>query len=378
MTSAPTIASVGAWLVRLPLARPLRFESGTWSHWNFVVVRVRAADGAEAAAYTHIGEIPFDLVVTELVAPDLVGRELGDLAAVTDRAAFLASPPLADIVRPAASLVEVCLWDIAAQVEGRPLWQLLAPEPARRTIPVMVVEHRLESDTPEAFATRVAAHVANGVSAVKLKHYGDADDTAARLAAIRDVVGPALDLVVDVGWAWRDVEAAVRTARMWEGHDLAWIEDPFPPERVEDAARLRAAVSAPIGIGDGVVSPDLARRLIDHGAVDVLRVDVTTMGGIAGVARLASEARDAGVQLSPEILAEVHQHLAAAWPAVTGVEIYSPESGVWPAGAFVKPGALKWEHAGALALPAARGSGLAVDWRAVEQLSLRSSRYPDA
>lgn len=375
MTVAP-IASVGAWLVRLPLGKPLRFESGTWSHWHFVVVRVRTADGREGAAYTHLGEVPIDLTVTGLVAPDLAGRELGDLDGVAERASELASPPLADIVRPAASLVEVCLWDIAAQAAGLPLWRLLAPEAARASIPVMVVEHRRDADTPEAFAARVAGHAARDVPAIKLKHYGDVADTTARLAAIREAAGPALELVVDVGWAWRDVDAAIRTTREWEGYGIAWLEDPFPPERVADAARLRAAVEAPIGIGDGVTSVDLARRLVEAGAVDVLRVDATTMGGISGVARLVAEARDAGVKASPEIFAEVHQHLAAAWPAMLGVEVYSAESRVWPAGEFVSAEALTWKGDGALALPTAPGSGLVIDWDAVERHAIRSSSYP--
>jgi L-alanine-DL-glutamate epimerase-like enolase superfamily enzyme len=107
-------------------------------------------------------------------------------------------------------------------------------------------------------------------------------------------------------------------------------------------------------------------------------VDVTTMGGIAGVARLVSAAGDAGVRVSPEIFAEVHQHLAAAWPAVVGVEVYSTESRVWAADEFVRPGALRVSESGALVLPDAPGSGLAIDWDAVERHALRSSRYPDS
>ncbi len=257
-----------------------------------------------------------------------------------------------------------------------PLWKLLAPEPARSELPVMIVEHRRDGDTSEAFAARVAVLAAEGASAVKIKHYGDAADTTARIAAIRAAVGPALELVVDVGWACTDVESAVALARAWEGHGLAWIEDPFPPEWVDEAVRLRSAVAAPIGIGDGVTSVDLARRLIRSGAVDVLRVDVTTMGGVAGVARLVRAAADAGVRVSPEIFAEVHQHLAAAWPGVLGVEVYSAESRIWAADEFVRPGALRWSQGGGFTLPEAPGSGLALDWDAVARHAVRVVALP--
>jgi L-alanine-DL-glutamate epimerase-like enolase superfamily enzyme len=373
-----TIASLEAWLIRLPFDKPIRYASGTWDGWSYIVVRTRTDDGREAASYSFIGEIPLDLVVTELLAPRLVGTEIGDLRSVAERCAAAAGPALSDVVRPAASLVEVCLWDLAAQAAGVPLWRLLCDEPARAEAPLLVVEHRREGDTPETFGQRVAGMAADGVQAVKIKHYSDAAETAARLAAIRDATTEQLDIVVDVGWMWPDLPTAVRDARAWEEYAVAWIEDPFPPTRVKEAARLREAIEIPIGIGDMLTNVDLAERLIDEGAVDVLRVDVTTMGGIAGVERLVTRAAAAGVDVSPELLAELHQHLAFAWPAVRGVEIYSPASGIWGADAFLGAGGLAFEGAGRLLAPEAPGSGLDVDWDAVERRAARFSRYPAA
>ena len=370
------IASVEAALLRLPLRQPITFPSGTWSSWSYVVTRVRTVDGNEAAAYGFLGEIPVDLMITELIGPALVGLDTIDLRSVAERGARAAGPPLADVVRPAASLVEVCLWDLAARASGVPLWQLLAPQPARREVPVMFVEHRRPDDTPDTFAERVADLAGSGVRAVKIKHYGDAAETAARLAAIRTVAPESLDLVVDVAWVWPELESALNEARAWEEYRLAWIEDPFPPDRVEEAARLRAAIATPLAIGDLVTSLDLAERLIRQEAVDLLRVDVTTMGGVAGVERLATLAGSAGVELSPELFAEVHQHLAFAWPQVRGIEIYSPESGVWSADAFVRPSTPTFDSLGRVIAPTSPGSGLEVDWDFVERTATRYSRYP--
>lgn len=369
-----TVASIEAWRVVVPFARPIRFSTSSWDGWNYVVVRVRTDEGREAAAYSFIGEIPIDVMVTELVAPRLVGVDAGDLRDVVERCANAAGPPLADVVRPAASLVEVCLWDLAAQAAEVPLWRLLCGEPARREAPVMHVEHRREGDTTAAFAERVAAIAASGVPAVKVKHYGDVAETTGRLAAVRAAAPADLRLILDVGWAWPDVATAVREARAWEPFGLTWLEDPFPPNRIADAAQLRAAIDIPLGIGDMVTSLDVAERLIGSGAVDVLRVDVTTMGGIGGVARLAGLAVDAGVSISPELLVESQQHLAFAWPSVVGVEVYSPASGIWGAGTFVLPDGLTFDGPGRIVLPERPGSGLAVDWEAVDRLAARHSR----
>ena len=210
----------------------------------------------------------------------------------------------------------------------------------------MHVEHRREGDDPERFAARVAALAGDGVPAVKLKHYGDVADTTARLAAIRAAAPAELELVLDVGWVCRDVATAVRYAAEWQPFRLAWLEDPFPPNRIDAAAALRAAVDVPLGIGDTVTSVDVAERLIASGAVDVLRVDVTTMGGYGGVARLVGLASQAGVRVSPELLVESQQHVAIAWPSVVGLEVYSAASKVWAADAFVRPAGVAFDGPG--------------------------------
>jgi L-alanine-DL-glutamate epimerase-like enolase superfamily enzyme len=343
--------------------------------WHFAVVRVQAVSGREAAAYSFLGEVPTDLIITELVAPLLIGHGDEDLRSVGDRCVLAAGPPLRDVVRPAASLVETCLWDLASQERGLPLWSLLVSEPTRNTAPVMVVEHRRDEDTVHSFAARIAAHTSEGFEIVKIKHYGKAVETRERLAAIRDLVGDEVDLVVDAGWSWPDSEVAVAEASSWDDFRLAWIEDPFSPERVRDAAQLRRAIASPIAVGDMVTSVDLAERLIIEEAVDGLRVDVTMMGGFAGVERLAHLAATRDVWLSPELSIETHQHLAFACPGVREVETYAPDS-VWRGDVFVQPGALKYDGPGRLLPPTNPGSGLTIDWAAVHEHAKRYSRYP--
>ena len=82
------------------------------------------------------------------------------------------------------------------------------------------------------------------------------------------------------------------------------------------------------------------------------------MGGIGGVARLAGLAVDAAVAISPELIVESQQHLAFAWPSVVGVEVYSPASGIWGAGAFVLPDGVTFDGPGRIVVPEQPGSGL--------------------
>jgi L-alanine-DL-glutamate epimerase-like enolase superfamily enzyme len=199
---------------------------------------------------------------------------------------------------------------------------------------------------------------------------------SARLTAVREAVGPDVTLVLDVVWAWRDVQAAIEIAHGWAPARLAWIEDPFPPDYVKQTRRLKASISTPIGAGDEVSSPSIFDALLSQEAIDVVRLDATTIGGITGFADVYSRAAAAGYKVSPHIYPEVHQHCAFAWPSVEPVEMF-PRGGAFDfSHQFVIDGALEFETPGRLRAPSREGVGLEIDWRSVEDHTSRHSVAP--
>ena len=82
---------------------------------------------------------------------------------------------------------------------------------------------------------------------------------------------------------------------------------------------LTEAVRTPVAAGDEVSVPSVIETLITDRAVDVVRLDATSMGGFAGFGRLAAQAHAAGFQSSHHAYGEIQQHCVFAWPAVTPV-----------------------------------------------------------
>lgn len=370
---ASVIARVEAWAMSFSLASPLQFGDLTIDRRDYVVARLTTRDGAQGVAYGLSRGAPIDLVVTELLGPLLLGQDALDMPALLERCRRAMTPlGLAGLVQRGLSLVDIALWDIKARRAQLPLWRLLGGY--RPEVPIMLVDgYAGDGETATAFAQRLGARAAEGFTALKLANQAGPNEMSARLTAVRDAVGPGVALVLDVVWAWRDLQAAIEIARQWAPARLAWIEDPFPPEFVSQTRRLRAAIATPIGAGDEVSSPSTFDALLNQEALDVVRLDATTIGGITGFAQVHARAAAAGYRVSPHIYPEVHQHCAFAWPSVEPVEMF-PVGGAFDfSHQFVTPGALEFETPGRLRAPSRAGIGMEIDWRSVEQHRSRHS-----
>src|SRR5205823_6941497 len=66
-------------------------------------------------------------------------------------------------------------------------------------------------------------------------------------------------------------------------------------------------------------------RLIELDVLDVMRVDVTAIGGFTGALRLLGRAAVAGIPVSFHVYPEAHVHLAAATAERAIVETFDPE-----------------------------------------------------
>ena len=109
--------------------------------------------------------------------------------------------------------------------------------------------------------------------------------------------------MVDAGASdgeWRHgLKWAVRTARMLEAYDVAWFEEPLPPDAMADYVRLRAAAGIAIAGGEVLTRRQSFRPWLEAGALDIVQPDVTKCGGISTVRDVAAVARDNGVKLVP-------------------------------------------------------------------------------
>lgn len=352
------IREVRAATAVIPLPKPLRLGPMTVAKREYAAVRVMTGDGLVGKAYCLTREAPMAAIVDRMVAPHIVGRDAADVDGAWD-AAFRAAVVVGRVglfVR-ALGLVEIALWDIAAQRAGVPLWRLLGGdgEPADA---MLVAAYGTPGRSAEDLAGEVLAHAAGGWPLLKIARIADT-------ALMRDWLGntcaalPAgARLVVDAGFGWRSAAEALAELRAWQAPALAWLEDPLVPEDAAGCARIRAEGGQPLGVGDEVTDPRTYAALLDAGALDVLRVDVVAIGGITAARRELRRAATAGVRVSCHVYPEVSVHLGAC------VETFDREP---PAGNQYDPSPLLIEGGpaftdGRAVPPSAPGLGFDLDW----------------
>lgn len=367
------IERVEAWHCRVPLETPLTLGDLLIDRRDFVVVRMQSSGGLDGVAYALSRGAPVDLVVTELLAPLLLGRNPFDIPRRVDELSrgLVALGPVG-IVQRAISLIDICLWDIKAKAAGMPVWRLLGGY--RDEAPVMLVAPYADANESDgAYAARLAELAKRGYVAIKLYPVADPRTMASRLEALRAVLGARIGLVVDMAWSWRTAKQAIDAVRMWEDFDLAWVEDPFPASAWPSIRALANAVRTPIGAGDEVSVQAVMDLLIAERAVDLVRLDATTIGGFSQFAAVRESASRAGYSTSPHAYPEIHRHCVFAWPGVGPIEMFPVGSPTWGASRFLGLETDLANDRTTIPAPIEPGLGLEVDWAAVSALSTRST-----
>lgn len=191
------------------------------------------------------------------------------------------------------------------------------PEPVRETVPVNATVPAVAPDQVPGVLARY-----DGCAAVKVK-VAQAGQTLAeddaRLAAVRDVVGPRTALRIDANGAWSRDDALVALTRLAR-HDLEYAEQPCAD--VHDLAALRVCL-ARAGLDVPVAADESIRRAADPllvrdlEAADIVVVKVAPLGGVraaldlvaqAGLPAVVSSALDTSVGIAAGVA------LAAALP----------------------------------------------------------------
>ncbi|MFI7417169.1 mandelate racemase/muconate lactonizing enzyme family protein [Nonomuraea sp. NPDC049684] len=156
--------------------------------------------------------------------------------------------------------------------------------------------------------------VAAGHRGVKIKvGRPDLADDVARVAAVREVIGPDRLLMIDANQRW-DLHRARRALSALREFDLHWIEEPLPADDVAAHVELRRSTDVPVAVGENVYTVYGFRDLLAAGACDVVQPNVVRVGGVTPFLRIAELARAFDVPVHPHLLSEVSGQLALALP----------------------------------------------------------------
>jgi len=310
------IVHAEAQLCDLPVETERTDALQTFVKQETIFVRLRTADGTEGIGYSYTigtGGGAVLSMLRETLLPALIGLE-----AERPEALWLAlfgitrATTVGPITALALAAVDTAVWDAKTRRAGLPLW--VAAGGASPSVPVYDTEGGwLHFRTDELVAHAVAAKE-RGMGGVKIKvgmPRGHQD--LERLRAVRDAVGPGMDIMVDANQSFTVAEA-VRRARLFEQVDVFWFEEPLPAEDVEGHRLLARSTSVPIAVGESMYSLGHFREHLQRGGASIVQADVARVGGITPWLKIAHLAESFNAPVAPHFLMELHVSLVCAIP----------------------------------------------------------------
>jgi galactonate dehydratase len=180
------------------------------------------------------------------------------------------------------------LWDLWGKIDGTPLAGLLGGA-RRQRIPAYV------SGLPRAtLAERVALAqewVAKGYRAVKFAAVVSHEGVAAEAQALRQALGPDVEIMVDLHWKYT-AEEAIRLAEALAPYRLAFIEAPCKPEDITGQAAVAAAAAMPVALGEELRTVHEFQPRFDRRCMRIIQPEM----GHTGVTQFRAIARLAAAQ----------------------------------------------------------------------------------
>jgi len=314
----PTVRAVRARAVIVPRQRPMRTAVGVIPTAPLVLIDVETSGGIPGSAYIFTyteAALKPTLALVETIGAEIIGQSaapLERLRAFDMRFRLLGTEGL---VGMAIAGFDMALWDALGRAVGKSVAELLGAEakPIRAYDSFGVIDPRAEE-------AELRRSLDRGFRGIKMKIGGG--DVAADIEAVRAlraIVGPDIQVMVDYNQSLDAPEACARLARLRD-FDLHWVEEPVRAEDLAGHARVRAEAGVKVQTGESWWFPADCARAIAAGASDFAMLDVMKIGGISGWLRAAALAEAANLPVSSHAFIEASAHAMAATPTAHWIE----------------------------------------------------------
>ena len=301
----------------------------------FVFVKLISDDGIEG-----IGEaygVPFHPKVVTKMIEDVAERhvvgidpfQIERLWRIVYSRAYAQHPDFA--LMGVLSAVETACWDIVGKSLNQPIYNLLGGRvheklrsytyiyPAPDDFPSSAGEEMDPIEIGDIFGDaelapkRAAEYVSQGFTAVKfdpIMPMSAFDPRQLSLAAlsnaelvvknIREAVGDHCDLLIGTH-GQPNASAAIRLAERLEKFYPLWLEEPVPPENVDEMARVARSTKIPVATGERLASKYEFATLFAKQAASIIQPALGRVGGILEAKKIAGMAEAHYVQIAPHL-----------------------------------------------------------------------------
>lgn len=292
------IKEIRAQIVSLPSIRAHKLSNTEFTSREFVLVRVRLANGFEGLGEASVLGGPrwaeesvesIEAVISRYLAPVLIdcpAARPAEAAARMARAAFRNNS--------AKGAVETAIFDALARTLDVPVSTLFGGA-LRDSVPVLwaLASGDAEQEIEEA-RDKIARREHRDFK-IKLG-FASPEDDMRRLRRLRDGVPDMARLIVDVNQAWSEADCRRFLPALQElGVDL--IEQPLPGDDFEGMARIAARSPIPLMVDEAAFSHREIARAGAMGCGSVYSLKLVKSGGLMALSQAARVAEASGMEL---------------------------------------------------------------------------------
>jgi galactonate dehydratase len=302
---------------------------------NFCVVKVDTDQGISGIGEAY--SCGPDAAIVEVVKDFkgwLVGQDPRNIEHLYSMMVNFTRFPGGLVVNAAISGIEHALWDIAGKAAGLPVYMLLGGKCRDK------IRTYQSAGNPETAKRLVEKY---GYTAIKMRPQPDGDNSkpyneitrgaAARVKAMRDILGPDVDIGCDIHARFFEVTRAARLAAAIAPYNPMWLEEPIRPENEHAMKKLADRVTIPLASGECNYQRHEFRRLLELGALDIIQPDICLCGGLMEMKKIAAMAEAHYVTVAPHnpmgpVATAVNVHFAASTPNFFILEYHPDDEGV--------------------------------------------------
>lgn len=295
------ISHIRTHVLEASLAEPFSYSRAWYWTRTSMLVEIVTDEGITGWGECY-GPARINAAIVEAMAPLLIGQDpLRTEWIWQELYARYRDHGQKGVIIQSISGIDIALWDIKGKFFDQPIHRLMGG-PLRTEVKAYAtgLYGRRREDYVDYLVEEALDYVGQGFHAVKLKVGYGVERDARAVRAVREAIGPDIDLMMDANHAY-DAVAAIRLGRKIEEFDIGWFEEPVPPEDVAGHLRVREALAMPIASGECEFTRYGVRELLARNAIDILQPDTCSAGGISECKKIADMAVVHGMRCLPHV-----------------------------------------------------------------------------
>ena len=226
----------------------------------------------------------------------------------------------------AKAAIDMALYDLYGQLYKAPLYKLLGGYRDE-----LITDITISVNAPEEMAKDSLDAIRLGYKTLKIKVGKDSAMDIKRLKAVRNIVGPNINIRIDANQGWKPKEAVNVLRKMEDaGLQIEFVEQPVLAHDIDGLKFVTDNVYIPVLADESVFSPMDALNILQRRAADFVNIKLMKTGGIYNALKICSLAEIYGVEcmigcmLEAKVSVTAAVHLACAKSIITKIDLDGP------------------------------------------------------